>query len=300
MADATPEQKTRLLKAATTASVATALLLAVAKGAAFALTGSISILASLVDSLMDVAASLLNFVAVRFSLKPADEEHRFGHGKSEALAGLAQAAFISASAGFVVAQAIDRLLHPRPLEAFAVGLAVMGLSITATLALVLFQRHVIRVTGSTAIRADALHFVSDLATNLSTIVALVVASMGFTSLDPAFAIAIAAATLYGALRIGWDTFQVLMDRELPADFKEQIRRIVLSHREVRGLHDLRTRLSGPTKLIQLHIEMDGRISLHDAHRIADEVERSIRAAFPEADVVIHQDPAGLHEPKAFT
>ena len=287
------------MKQATSASVATAGTLMLAKFAAWYLTGSVAVLASLIDSLMDTAASVLTLVAVRFALKPADEDHRFGHGKSEALAGLAQAVFITASTIFVVVHAIGRLRHPEPLTSIPVGLAVMTLSVVATLGLVLFQRRVVRATDSAAIAADSLHYVSDLATNASTIVALALAWFGYTQLDPIFAMAIAALTFYGALRIAVDTFQVLMDRELPVEIQKRIRDIALAHHEIRGVHDLRTHHSGATKMIQLHLEMDGQISLNDAHRIADEVEAAIREVFPEADVVTHQDPAGIAEPKSF-
>jgi ferrous-iron efflux pump FieF len=292
-------ERARLLHRATNASVATAVSLAVAKVVAWRMTGSVAILASMVDSTMDTGASLLTAFAVRYSLKPADDDHRFGHGKSEALAGLAQAVLITASAAFLVQHAIDRLLHPRPLEAIVAGVLVMSGSMAATLALVLFQRRVVRATGSAAIKGDALHYLSDLLTNGSTIAALLLATFGWTRLDPIFGMAIAASTLYGALHIGWSTFAVLMDRELPVEVQERIRSIALAHGEVVGLHDLRTRQSGPTVLIQFHLEMDGRISLYDAHRISDEVETAIREALPGADVVIHEDPAGAVESRQF-
>jgi ferrous-iron efflux pump FieF len=296
---ATQEERADLLRKATRASVATAVTLSVAKISAWWFTGSVAILASMVDSMMDAGASLITAVAVRYALKPADEEHRFGHGKSEALAGMAQAVLITMSAAFIVLHAIDRLLHPKPLDAIAAGIFVMGLSISATLGLVLYQRYVVQRTGSSAIKGDALHFASDLATNFGTIVALVAAPFGITRLDPVLGIMIAATTLYGAWKIGWDTFHILMDRELPAEIQERIRNIALAHHEVVGLHDLRTRQAGPTTLIQFHLEMDGRISLHDAHRISDEVETKIREVFPGADVVIHEDPAGVPEPRPF-
>jgi ferrous-iron efflux pump FieF len=287
------------LQHATYASVALAVGLALAKVFAWSATGSVSILASLVDSALDAGASLITLLAVRLSLKPADEDHRFGHGKSEALAGLAQALLIIGSACFVAVTAIDRLRHPAPLEAVPLGVAIMALSIALTALLVFYQRSVIRETGSTAIRADALHYTGDLATNAATLLALGLAQLGQAQLDPIFGLAIAASTAYGALRIGWDAFQVLMDHELPAPIQERVRSIALSHTQVAGVHDLRTRQSGATTLIQLHLEMDGGLSLLDAHRITVEVETAIQAAFPGADVVIHQDPAGIREARHF-
>jgi ferrous-iron efflux pump FieF len=294
-----PEQTVRLLRRATNLSVIAALTLALAKAGAWLMTGSVAVLASLVDSAMDASASLLTSAAVRYSLVPADDEHRYGHGKSEALAGLGQALFITASAAFLVLHAVRRIMRPQPLEDVAVGVVVMALSIAVTLALVLYQRHVVQVTQSQAIRGDALHYASDLLTNFGTIAALLLSSLGYARLDPLIAIAIASATLWGALHIGWDTFQVLMDRELPADLQQQIRDIALAHAQVTGVHDLRTRRSGHAKLIQMHLEMDGQISLDRAHQVADDVERAIREAIPGADVVIHQEPSDLDDERQF-
>jgi ferrous-iron efflux pump FieF len=297
--DPIPDEHARLLRRATSLSVAVALGLACAKLAAWTLSGSISLLASLVDSALDASASLITAIAVRYALKPADEEHRFGHGKSEALAGLAQAVFIAGSAVFLIAHAVSRIVSPRPVEAVPVGIGVMVVSIAATAFLVQYQRRVVKVTGSQAIRGDAMHYVSDIVTNVGTIAALGLAMAGMPLFDAVIGIAIASSITYGAAQIGWDTLQVLMDRELPEELQAQIRRIALSHQSVTGVHDLRTRRSGHAKVIQLHLEMDGRISLHDSHRISDEVERAIREAIPGADVVIHQDPEGIREERGF-
>jgi ferrous-iron efflux pump FieF len=294
-----PEETVRLLRRATTLSVAVAVLLAISKAGAWLMTGSVAILASLVDSAMDASASLLTSAAVRYSLVPADNEHRYGHGKSEALAGLGQALFILTSAAFLVLHAVRRILRPEPLADVPIGIAVMALSIAATLALVVYQRRVVKKTQSQAIRGDALHYASDLLTNSGTIAALVLSALGYDRLDPIIAIAIASATVWGALHIGWDTFQVLMDRELPAELQQQIRNIALAHAQVTGVHDLRTRRSGHAKLIQMHLEMDGQITLDRAHQVADDVERAIRDAIPGADVVIHQEPSDLDDERQF-
>ncbi len=289
-----PDQKkanhARLLKLAATASVTTASVLIIAKLIAWLYTGSVSILASLIDSLMDIAASLINLFAVRYSLMPADDEHRFGHGKAEPLAGLAQATFIAGSAVFLIFYAIDRLKHPQPLETVSVGLIVMIVSIIATLALLKYQHYVIKQTGSTAIRADALHYTTDLITNVSIIIALVLAIYGWGNADAWFAIAIAAYILYSAWQIGIDAFHLLMDRELPAELQEQIINLALSHPGVHGTHDLRTRQSGRTKFIQMHVELDEKISFVQAHNIAEEIENAIKHNVPHAEVIIHQDP----------
>ena len=288
---ATPVETARLLKLATTASVVTAMLLILGKAAAWLLTGSISVLASLVDSLMDAAASLLNLVAVHVSLQPPDAEHRFGHGKVEPLAALAQAAFIAGSAAFLVLQAIDRLLHPRPIEEVMIGLVVMGFAIAATVALLLIQHHVIRRTRSTIVRADSLHYTTDLLTNLGTIAALGLTQLGWPALDPLFGILVAIYICYGAWHIGHDAFHQLIDRELPDTVRERVKQIARAEPLVRGLHDLRTRQSGAMEIIQLHLELDADLTLDEAHAATERVERAIREAFPLADVIIHQDPA---------
>ncbi len=285
----------RLLRLATTSSVAVAATLIVAKLGAWLLTGSVSVLASLVDSLMDGAASLINLIAVRYSLAPADEEHRFGHGNAQALAGLAQATFIVGSALFLIFHAVDRLLYPQPLSALGVGIGVMVFAVVVTLGLVILQRYVIRRTHSTAIRADALHYVTDLLTNLSIIIALVLASYGWHGLDPIFAIGIALYIFYSAAHIGLEAFHHLMDRELPAEIQQQVVDLALSHPEVRGVHGLRTRQSGHMRIIQLHLELDDELSLLEAHTITDEVTEMICRQLPDVDLIIHQDPASLKE-----
>jgi ferrous-iron efflux pump FieF len=289
----------RLLRLATNASVATATILIAAKLVAWAMTGSVSVLASLVDSMMDVAASLINLFAVRYSLIPADHEHRFGHGKAESLAGLAQTTFIAGSAVFLILQAFDRLLHPRPLEDVGIGVGVMVFAILATLALLILQRHVIRVTGSTAIKADALHYTTDVLVNGSIIIALLLSGYGWPGIDALFALGIAGYILYSAWHIGHEAFQLLMDRELPDEQRQRIRHAALAHNQVRGVHDLRTRRSGHDIFIQMHLVLDDELSLFDAHEIGDEVEASIREIHPEADILIHKDPHSLDENVAF-
>ena len=286
----TVADKARLLKRTAMASVTTASVLIVVKFVAWLLTGSVSILASLVDSLMDSMASLINLLAVRWSLQPADAEHRFGHGKAEPLAGLVQAAFISGSAVFLVLHAIDRLRHPGLLGAVGTGIGIMVFSIVMTLGLLFIQRRTIKVTGSTAIRADALHYASDLLTNIGIIVALVLASQGWQWVDPIIAIGIAVYIFASALRIGYAALQQLMDRELPLDIQQQILDAARSQPAVLGVHDLRTRQSGQTRFVQLHLELDGDLPLAQAHAVADQVDAAIRELLPGAEVIIHQDP----------
>jgi ferrous-iron efflux pump FieF len=291
-----PARAARLLRLATYASVTTATVLIAGKLAAALLTGSVSVLASLVDSMMDVAASIINLLAVHYSLQPPDRDHRFGHGKAEPLAGLVQAAFIAGSAVFLILHAVDRLLHPQPLQDALVGVGVLLFAIVATGGLLAFQHYVIRRTQSTAIRADALHYATDLLTNSATIAALGLAMLGWPKMDPIFAIGIALYILYSAAHIGYESVQLLMDHELPAEVHGRIREIVRANPRVRGVHDVRTRRSGQTYFIQLHLMLDDQMPLVEAHRIADEVEATIMAAFPNADVLIHEDPASEPPP----
>ncbi len=279
-----------LLKLASVASVLTAGFLIVAKLGAWYVTGSVSLLASLVDSVMDSIASLINLFAIRYSLQPADKEHRFGHGKAEPLAGLAQAAFIAGSAIFLILYAIDRLRFSHPLEQVGVGIGVMVLAIVMTLILLAIQRYVIQRTGSTAIRADSLHYKTDLLTNMSILLALYLSTLGLSWADPVFAIAVAIYIFYSSFQIGHEAFQQLMDRELPDDILAQIEATAIKHPAVMGTHELRTRQSGQTQFVQLHLELDENLSLKQAHEIADEVEKEIKSFLPEAEVIIHQDP----------
>ncbi len=285
-----PGRRAVWLRRATRASVATAVLLILVKLAAWLLTGSVSLLASLIDSLMDALASLVNLLAVRWSLQPADAEHRFGHGKAEPLAGLMQAAFIAGSAVFLVLHAVERLRQPQPLEATAVGIGVMLFAMFATLLLLWLQRRVIRLTGSSAIRADALHYASDLLANLGVIAALLLAGRGVHFADPLFALLVAAYIFVSAGRIARAALHQLMDRELPAGVQARILAAARRPAAVRGVHDLRTRQAGQVPFVQLHLELDGDLPLREAHAVADEVDAAIRELLPGAEVIIHQDP----------
>ncbi len=289
----------RLRRSATYASVSVAVILIVVKFAAWLETGSVALLSSLVDSLLDALASLVTLIAVRHAMSPADREHRFGHGKAEPLAVLGQSAFITGSAMLLLAEAVRRLLWPLPVENPPAGIAVMIFSIALTIGLVLYQQHVVRRTGSIAITADELHYRSDLVLNLSVIAALVLGSvLDRPILDPLFGAAIGIWIIYSAVRLARLSLFQLMDHELPDDEREKIRTIAQSHPDVVAAHDLRTRVAGPTAFIQIHIEMDGGLSLIRAHEISDEVEAQLRSAYPNAQVIIHQDPEGIEEPRS--
>ncbi|HEB62936.1 MAG TPA: cation diffusion facilitator family transporter [Gammaproteobacteria bacterium] len=288
-----PNETKRLLKLATYASVSIAFLLITTKLIAWLMSDSVSLLATLIDSCLDAAASLLNLYAIKHALQPADDQHRFGHGKAESLASLGQSAFIAGSAVFLLLEAGSRLFNPHTPDAIGIGIAVMIFSIFATFILLFIQRHVIKKTNSTAIQADSLHYKMDVLINCSVIISLLLASMGSPVFDSIIAIAIAGFILHSAWKIGYESVQLLMDRELPDDERRKIEHVILQHTDVRGMHDLRTRRSGMFTFIQLHLELDDELSLIQAHTIADNVELALLKAFPDADVIIHQDPASV-------
>lgn len=291
-----PERMARLMKTATYASVSVASILICAKLAAWAITESVSLLSSLVDSLLDAAASLINLFAVRRALQPADTEFRFGFGKAEPLAGLAQAAFIAGSGIFLLLQATDRFLSPREVANGEWGMAVMAFSIVLTLGLIAYQGHVVRKTRSVAIAGDSVHYRADLLVNLAVIVSLVLATRyGWHFADPLFAILIIAYMALGAVKIGRTSLDILMDKEFPEEDRQRIRQIVLANPEVRDLHDMRTRSAGPNSFIQLHVEMDGAMTLKRVHEVSDAVMYQVERAFPNTEVLIHQDPDGVLE-----
>ncbi|MBK1665318.1 divalent metal cation transporter FieF [Rhodospirillum rubrum] len=292
----TGDQSARLMRRATYASVTVAMTLVVAKLVAWVLTDSVALLSTLIDSLIDVGASLVTLLAVREALTPADEEHRFGHGKAEPLAGLGQAAFIAGSGIFLVIEAAGRLTAPLPVQRGEIGIAVMVFSILATIGLVAYQRRVIAQTKSVAISADSLHYAGDLLINLSVIVSLGLAmTVDLPILDPLFAIAIALWLMKNAWTIGANSVNLLMDRELPPEDRVRIIKLALENPRVFDIHDLRTRSSGPQTFIQLNVELDGEMTLSASHAIVTEIENRLRATFPGAEVLIHQDPAGIQE-----
>ena len=290
----------RLRLRATYASLAVAAVLIAAKLIVWIDTGSVALLSSLVDSFVDAAASLVNFFAIRQAIVPADREHRFGHGKAEPLAALGQSAFLIGSAVLLMFEAVRRLVSPALVEGAAAGIAVMLFSIAVTLGLVAYQRHVVKRTGSLAINADELHYRGDLFLNLGVIATLAIGSLfAVPILDPLFGAGVGLWIIYGAVKIARLSLTQLMDRELPDEERAHVRAIAESHPEVIAVHDIRTRVAGPTAFIQMHIEMDGAMNLLRAHEVSDEVEAQLQRAFPHAEIIIHEDPAGIEEPVAF-
>ncbi|GFM58161.1 iron transporter [Pseudomonas cichorii] len=286
----TSTEHARLLRLATRASLLVASTLIIAKGVAWWFSGSVSLLAGLTDSLLDGAASFLNLLAVHYALRPADEDHRYGHGKAEALSGMAQALFIAVSAGLIALQAIQRIQHPEPLGAAGLGIAVMVLSLILTLALLWLQHKVIKETGSAAIRADSLHYRSDLLLNFSILLALTLTLFGWQQLDAYFGLGIAVYILWSAFQIARETVSVLMDEELPTDVSQHMLELACGVPGVLGAHDLRTRISGNRWFVQLHLELPGSLTLSVAHALCDQVENAIHQQYPQAEVLVHADP----------
>lgn len=286
----------RLRRIAGYASVTLAVSLVLLKIAAYFLTGSVALLSSLVDSGVDVLASLMTILGIVSAAQPPDRDHRFGHGKAESLSALAQAAFIVGSSLFILIEAAGRFASPVPLVHAGAGFAVMVFSIFATFALLFFQTYVVRKTGSLAVSADRMHYAGDALINLAVMFSMALQSFwGQNWADPVFAIFIAAFLLRGAARVGKKALAILMDAELPEADRAAILRLALSARGVRGAHDLRTRSDSERPIVEIHVEMDGQMTLSAAHDVVEAVEARIRTAYPKADILIHQDPAGVVE-----
>ncbi|MDF7679397.1 CDF family cation-efflux transporter FieF [Enterobacteriaceae bacterium ESL0689] len=288
----------RLVTRAAIAATTMAFILLLIKIFAWWYTGSVSILAALVDSLVDIAASLTNLLVVRYSLQPADKEHTFGHGKAESLAALAQSMFISGSALFLFLTGIQHLVQPEPMRAVSIGIIVTLIALLSTLILVSFQRWVVRKTQSQAIRADMLHYQSDVMMNGAILLALGLSWYGWHRADALFALVIGVYILYSALRMGYHAIQLLLDRSLPDEERQEIIDIVTHWPGVSGAHDLRTRQAGPTRFIQIHLELADNLLFVQAHDIAEQVEQAILQRFPGADVIIHQDPCSAVAPSS--
>jgi ferrous-iron efflux pump FieF len=287
------DDRASLTARAALASVAAASALLVLKIYAALQTGSVAMLGSLADTGLDLIASLVTLFAVRIAAMPADREHRFGHGKAEALAALAQIVLISVSALAIGWRAIDRLLRGEHTAYAEYGIAVSIVAILVTLVLVAYQRSVIRRTGSIAIRTDNVHYQSDLLLNLAVIAALVLDQyFGVASADPVFGIAIAAWLLWGAWRASSHALDQLMDREWPEEKRQRFLAVAARHPEARGIHDLRTRSSGTHDFAQFHIWVDPGMSVVAAHDVMEAIESSLEAEFPGCEVLIHLDPEG--------
>ncbi len=288
------EQK--LKKAAVYASISLAVILSGLKIIGAFYTGSLSILSSVVDSLSDILASVITFFAIKISSLPASSKHRYGYGKIESLSALFQSAFIAGSGLFILYDAINRLLHPQKLEATGIGLGIMIFSLISSLGLVYFQKFVYKKTKSQAIIADSAHYSVDILTNLGIIITLIaVWFFKINWIDTIAGIIIAGILLYNAYNLAKDSIVNLLDKELSNSIRQKIKNIVMSHNFSKGIHDLRTRDLGNGYSFEFHLELDGSISLNQAHIYADSIEADIKKTYPNAQIIIHQEPYGLCE-----
>ncbi len=289
------QSKAVLIKRASRASVVTAVVLLIIKLGVWLLSGSVSILATFMDSLLDAFVSIINLVAISIALRPADKDHHFGHGKAEQLAALAQSAFIAGSGLFLILHAVVDIRTNGTVEHNSLALVVMGFSIAVTLLLISYQQYVVRKTGSLAIASDAMHYRMDLLTNLGVVLALVLTASGFPLADPVIGIIIAVYMIVSVGKIAWQAIQLLMDHTLDDESNEMIQNIALATDQVQGIHNLRTRMSGITPVIQFDLDLDGTLSLDKAHAIGKHVKNGILEQLPGADITIHLDPHDHNE-----
>lgn len=276
-------------------SVSVALVLVLTKLWALRETGSLSVAATLADSALDLMMSLGGLAAIAYAAKPADDDHAFGHTSAEDLAALAQSLFIIGSAAVIATAATYRLIEgnsPLPQQEEK-GIAVILFAITVTIALVWWQRRVARQTGNKVVAADSLHYIGDLIPNIGALLALFVsARFGIGHVDSLVALGTAVFLTLGALRIGKEAWDGLMDRAAPAEMVKEIEEIAHNFKGVHGYHDLKTRRAGSRVFVNLHVELDGNQTLTEAHAIGAALRRAIVTRFPQADVLIHKDPLG--------
>ncbi|MDA5194039.1 cation diffusion facilitator family transporter [Govanella unica] len=285
------DQKGAEMRRVTRTSVVVALVLVAIKSFAWVYTGSVALLGSLLDSFLDAFASGVTLLAITHAITPADREHRFGHGKAEAIAGLLQAAIISVSALYLFVQSIQRFITPVTPTNSSAGIIVVVISIALTAWLVRYQRRVVERTGSLAVSSDSLHYVGDVMMNAGILVSLMLVEFGVGAYaDAVMGVIIAGILGKSVWSIASNAFDMLMDREMADEERARIKEVVLAHPEVQGLHDLRTRTSGLISFIQFHVELDPTLSLMRAHQISDAVQGNLSRAFPDADIIIHTDP----------
>lgn len=294
----TKPQQARLMRLASLYAIATAICLVVLKLVVWQQTQSLSMLSTLIDSVLDVGMSVVTFFAIRAALVPADSEHRFGHGKAEALAALAQALFIAVSCILLVGESVHRFLNPHPVEGEGLAILSMVASIALTFSLVKFQSYVVQKTGSVAVAADRIHYTTDTVINFSVLLTmLAIWSTDYEPLDAIVGGLVALYLVWCSRNILQQAFDVLLDRELPDHVRKRIEGIIESDPDIRGWHDLRTRMAGPNYFVQFHLELDSHLNLIEAHNVADRIENAITDAFPQAQVSIHQEPAGIDDPR---
>ncbi|MBQ7304111.1 MAG: cation diffusion facilitator family transporter [Alphaproteobacteria bacterium] len=290
------EQQNKLKKIAVTASIILACILCIIKTFASVYTGSLAILSSLIDSLSDVFASSVSYIAVKFSTKPANCSHRYGYGRAESLSALVQSAFVAGSGLFVLYDGFNRIFNPLEIHQTTFGLIIMLISLVATIVLISFQKYVSKLTGSVAISADSAHYVVDVLTNISIILSLVVVKfLKFNWFDIFTAALIAIYLIYNAYKIAAEAIGALTDKELSDEIRNDVIEIINSCEGIKGFHDFRSRDLGGIYLFEIHLELDGNLPLFKAHELTENVENKIQSKFYNAQIIIHQDPFGINE-----
>jgi len=296
----TPDETVRaraLNTLSTRVTLAIAVLLLAVKLAGWLITGSMALLASAVDGLVDTGASVVTLLGVHYAQRPPDRDHRFGHGKGEAVAAFTQASFVAGAACILAFQSVGRLLVPVRLEALEVGVWLVAVSLATACGLIAMQTWVVNRTGSTAIAADRVHYQTDAAVNVAVLLALAVTKWtGWTRADPVFALAISAYMLWNAYVIANVAFGQLLDRELPADERRRIKETVRACAGVRDIHDLRTRFSGDRTFVEYHLEVDPRLSVDAGHAIGDATETAVQNLLPgTVEATAHIEPHGIDD-----
>ena len=284
-------ENNQLMKQASYASVIVAAALIILKGITFLLTGAVSILSSLLDSVQDMLTSIVNMIAVKHATEPADRKHRFGHGKAQALGGLVQAFIIALAAIGLLIESCRRFLNPMPISHITMGVVITLFAILMTLILVRFQTVVVQKTQSLSIKADRAHYAGDVFMNIGVLISIFVSYYtGWLYVDALFGISVSiylGVTVYQVLK---ESFSMLMDTEMPEEFRKQIKEITLSFPEVIVIHDLKTRQSGSVAFVQFCIHLEEALTLRQAHDITDKIEHQIKRRFPDTSVIIHAEP----------
>lgn len=285
------QENNRLMKQASYASVIVASSLIFLKGITFFMTGSVSILSSLFDSVQDMMTSLVNMIAVKHATEPADKQHRFGHGKAQALGGLIQAFIIAIAALGLFIESCRRFFNPQPISHITLGVIITTFAILMTLILVRFQTVVVQKTQSLSIKTDRAHYTGDILMNIGVLISVFISYyMGWSFLDALFGIGVSVYLGITVYHVLGESFNMLMDTEMPNEFRKQIKEITLSFSEVITLHDLKTRQSGSSAFVQFCVHLDDTLTLRQAHDITDKIEHQIKKRFPDTSVIIHAEP----------
>ena len=285
-----------LVRSASIASLLVASTLIVLKYYGWVTTNSVSLLGSLADSLIDFLASVFVFVAISYSILPADAKHRFGYGKSEGLAAFVQSLLIGISGIYVCFEAIKRLLNPSQINQPSTAIWIILVSIILTLALVMYQKYVVKKSKSIAIESDRYHYLTDTYINLSVLFSIAITGWTrFVFIDALVGLLISGVILYTSVTLLKKSFKILLDQEIQSDDRDRIREIALDHPKVLGFHDLRTRDTGREYIIQFHLELDPNMSLLESHEITDEVTDNVLKLYPDSELIIHTDPLGIDE-----